>query len=228
VNFDWLLTQVFSYMNRFYSAVASPEALLAQSEGSPDKNITEAVIFFVISVGVETAGLDFLTNKNVDFPQELISLGLVGVIFMVVTSLGAFVAWRVVGSSLPFGVFLRGTAYYTGVIFVFGMVFSVAFVGAVSRFSPGALAEARLAVWSVFIRPQEMEHPNFPENWADGVVLVTFISCGISYLTWAWWRSYGKLSKLDRKHTAWAFLNFLSYQVIVTSLLRGVAAAVRR
>jgi len=39
VNLEWLLSQVSSYVTRFYRALVSPEKLLASNEASTDKDI---------------------------------------------------------------------------------------------------------------------------------------------------------------------------------------------
>lgn len=227
MSLDWLLSQVFSYVNRFYKALVSPEALISSDANSGERDITEAMIFLVLSATIAGVGFDFLSSSQTDFPKGSISIGLLYVLNALLSSVLVFVAWRLAGSKLPFDVFLRGTAYYGGVTSIVAMVISFAFLGIVSGSRAEGLAEARLAIWSVCIMPLEMFNAGFPENWADWVVLVIVIPVNLIYLLLIWWRTYTRLSSLTWKYGAWAFLTFSVLQMFVVDLVAGLSIRIR-
>jgi hypothetical protein len=227
VNLDWFLSQVSSYLSRFYKALVSPEILLTSTEeASADKDVTEAMIFLVISASIAAVGFDFLASSPTDFPKDLISIGLRQVIFAIVYSVEVFFAWWLAGSRLQFLLFLRGTGYYTGVSSVLGMVTSFAFLGAVGALHSTALTQARLSIWSVFINHQEIFSEGFPENWTDLAALALFFLVNTAYLLLIWWRTYRRLSKLGWIYGAWAFVNLLACQSIVLPLFLSLSTMI--
>jgi hypothetical protein len=221
VNLEWLLTQVFSYVNHFYEAIVSTDSLIGKDETTSDKEITEAMIFLVLSSGIGAAGFSYITKTEIDFAKDLVTIGLLDVLSMIVFSVLVLIAWRLAGSKLPFHVFLRGSAYFVGVTTVLGMVASLAFLGFVAGFRPGMLAEARLAVWSVFVNPREILSDDFPENWADVTMLLLLLAVGSILQLLTWWRLYRIRSSLSWKHAGWAFLNFTALNALVFDILVG-------
>lgn len=222
MNIDWLLSQVFSYLNRFYKALASPNSLILPdgtvSQSELDKELTEALIFLVLSASIAAAGFDTLTRTTPNFPSEFISAGLLYVLSAIWIAVEEFIAWRLAGSRLRFDVFLRGSAYYIGVLTVLGMIVSFAFVGAVSGLSSGAMQQARSAIWSVFVHPTDISYESFPENWCDATVMILSV-VGSMYVLLSWWRTFKRLSGLSWKCTAWAFISFAALQTLTFNLL---------
>ena len=226
MNLEWLLSQVSSYVTRFYRALVSPEKLLASNEVSSDKDITEAMIFLVLSASIAAVGFGYLAGSPADFPKDLITIGLRQVLFAIITSVEFFVAWWLAGSRLQFRLFLQGTAYSTGASSVLGMVASNAFLGAVAALRSTDLPQAKLAIWSVFINRQEIFAEAFPENWTDITALVMFFILNVVYLLVIWWRTYSRLSKLGWICGAWAFLNFIACQMIVLPLILNLSTRI--
>jgi hypothetical protein len=219
VSLDWFLSQVFSYVNHFYEALFSPDSLVGAAEATTEKEITEAMIFLVLSSAIGAAGFSFITRTQMDFQKDLITIGLLDILSMILFSVEVLIAWRLAGSKLPFHVFLRGCAYFVGVTTVLGMVVSLAFLGVVGGFRSESLAEARLAVWSVFVNPIEMLSDDFPNGWPDVIALILLIAVGATLLLLTWWRMYRRRSNLKWKHFAWAYVTFCVLSGLVFDVL---------
>ena len=225
MNLDWLLSQVFSYVNRFYLAIASPKQLITMGTSSGDKQISEAMIFLVISTAIAGVGFDFLTNTQSEFPKDMISAGLVFVLMAILASAEVFVAWRIAGSQLPFDVFLRGTAYNMAVLAVLTMILSYALFGIRTGIRPERIQETRLAIWSAFVRPIEIFADDFPENTEDKIAIAVGLVANWALLLGVWWRAYSKLSALTWRHALWALVTFIALEILLLELL--TASAIR-
>jgi hypothetical protein len=177
------------------------------------------MIFLGLSVAISSVGFDYMFGNETELFKVLSTFGLLEILLSVITTIGVFVAWRLAHSSLGFDVFLRGTAYFFGVTAILNMVEAFIFLGAVSAFHSEFLSDAKLAVWSTMMNPREIASDSFPGNNLDWIFWLTIIIGNLTYLCSVWWRSYCILSRLNWRHSIWAFLNYLSFCSLVFGLL---------
>jgi len=163
--------------------------------------------------------MDYIFGNEIDFLKVLTSFGLLQVLLNIIFTIGVFVSWRLANSNLPFDIFLRGTAYFVGVISILNMLEAFGFLGFAGAFHPAALAEAKLAVWSLSMNPRELMSDSFPENRWDWIFMIVLTLGNLAYLLLSWWRTYRSLSQLKWKNALWAFFNYLCFCSLVFGVL---------